>query len=59
MISESSRTRIRMNSMRVGRCGQDLLNGTKNDSSQVKRIVLACERDMEDFTVPWLEYDIQ
>ncbi|CAK8990877.1 unnamed protein product [Durusdinium trenchii] len=29
---------------------KDLLNGTKNDTSQVKRIVLACERDMEDFT---------
>ena len=30
--------------------GQDLVQGAKNDSSQVKRIVLSCERDMEDFT---------
>merc|ERR1719480_316047 len=29
---------------------KDMLNGTKNDTAQVKRIVLACERDMEDFT---------
>eukprot|EP00441_Pelagodinium_beii_P039863 CAMPEP_0197648302 /NCGR_PEP_ID=MMETSP1338-20131121/27669_1 /TAXON_ID=43686 ORGANISM="Pelagodinium beii, Strain RCC1491" /NCGR_SAMPLE_ID=MMETSP1338 /ASSEMBLY_ACC=CAM_ASM_000754 /LENGTH=770 /DNA_ID=CAMNT_0043222279 /DNA_START=102 /DNA_END=2414 /DNA_ORIENTATION=+ len=29
---------------------KDLLNGAKNDTSHVKRIVLACERDMEDFT---------
>mmetsp|Transcript_34960 Transcript_34960/g.88875 ORF Transcript_34960/g.88875 Transcript_34960/m.88875 type:complete len:800 (-) Transcript_34960:193-2592(-) len=29
---------------------KDLLNGTKNDTAHVKRIVLACERDMEDFT---------
>lgn len=29
---------------------KDILHGTKNDQSQVKRIVLACERDMEDFT---------
>ena len=29
---------------------QDLVQGAKNDSSQVKRIVLSCERDMEDFT---------
>ena len=31
---------------------KDILHGTKNDQSQVKRIVLACERDMEDFTAP-------
>merc|ERR1711912_174866 len=29
---------------------KDMLNGTKNDTALVKRIVLACERDMEDFT---------
>jgi len=29
---------------------KDMLNGTKNDTAHVKRIVLACERDMEDFT---------
>merc|ERR1719390_568750 len=29
---------------------KDLLSGTKNDTAHVKRIVLACERDMEDFT---------
>jgi uncharacterized phage infection (PIP) family protein YhgE len=29
---------------------KDLLNGAKNDTAHVKRIVLACERDMEDFT---------
>mmetsp|Transcript_54626 Transcript_54626/g.130358 ORF Transcript_54626/g.130358 Transcript_54626/m.130358 type:complete len:799 (-) Transcript_54626:91-2487(-) len=29
---------------------KDLLGGTKNDTAHVKRIVLACERDMEDFT---------
>eukprot|EP00931_Biecheleriopsis_adriatica_P071345 TRINITY_DN4520_c0_g1_i1.p1 TRINITY_DN4520_c0_g1~~TRINITY_DN4520_c0_g1_i1.p1 ORF type:complete len:809 (-),score=226.25 TRINITY_DN4520_c0_g1_i1:64-2355(-) len=29
---------------------KDMLNGAKNDTSHVKRIVLACERDMEDFT---------
>jgi len=29
---------------------KDLLNGAKGDTAQVKRIVLACERDMEDFT---------
>merc|ERR1712137_866568 len=29
---------------------KDMLNGQKNDTSHVKRIVLACERDMEDFT---------
>lgn len=29
---------------------KDGLNGTKNDTAHVKRIVLACERDMEDFT---------
>lgn len=34
---------------------EDLLNGTKNDTSQVKRIVLACERDMEDFTAAELQ----
>ena len=27
---------------------QDLLNGAKQDTDHVKRIVLACERDMED-----------
>ena len=27
---------------------QDLLNGAKGDTAQVKRIVLACERDMEE-----------
>merc|ERR1719231_121593 len=29
---------------------KDLLNGAKSDTAHVKRIVLACERDMEDFT---------
>ncbi|CAE8643324.1 unnamed protein product, partial [Polarella glacialis] len=29
---------------------KDVLSGAKNDTSHVKRIVLACERDMEDFT---------
>jgi len=29
---------------------KDLVNGAKNDTAHVKRIVLACERDMEDFT---------
>merc|ERR1712048_770567 len=29
---------------------KDMLNGTKSDTAHVKRIVLACERDMEDFT---------
>jgi len=29
---------------------KDLMNGSKNDTAHVKRIVLACERDMEDFT---------
>jgi len=29
---------------------KDLLNNQKNDTAHVKRIVLACERDMEDFT---------
>mmetsp|Transcript_88906 Transcript_88906/g.197535 ORF Transcript_88906/g.197535 Transcript_88906/m.197535 type:complete len:807 (+) Transcript_88906:122-2542(+) len=29
---------------------KDLLNGAKTDTAHVKRIVLACERDMEDFT---------
>merc|ERR1712205_13415 len=29
---------------------KDLLNGAKADTAHVKRIVLACERDMEDFT---------
>merc|ERR1719359_1561808 len=29
---------------------KDLLNATKSDASHVKRVVLACERDMEDFT---------
>merc|ERR1712139_107691 len=29
---------------------KDMLNGAKNDTAHVKRIVLACERDMEDFT---------
>eukprot|EP00442_Polarella_glacialis_P018121 CAMPEP_0115163934 /NCGR_PEP_ID=MMETSP0227-20121206/72769_1 /TAXON_ID=89957 /ORGANISM="Polarella glacialis, Strain CCMP 1383" /LENGTH=775 /DNA_ID=CAMNT_0002576263 /DNA_START=91 /DNA_END=2419 /DNA_ORIENTATION=+ len=29
---------------------KDILNGAKNDTAHVKRIVLACERDMEDFT---------
>merc|ERR1719313_694893 len=29
---------------------KDMLNGAKTDTSHVKRIVLACERDMEDFT---------
>jgi len=29
---------------------KDMMNGTKNDTAHVKRIVLACERDMEDFT---------
>lgn len=27
-----------------------MLNGAKGDTAHVKRIVLACERDMEDFT---------
>merc|ERR1719265_1125790 len=29
---------------------KDLVNNTRNDTAHVKRIVLACERDMEDFT---------
>jgi len=29
---------------------KDVVNGTKSDTAHVKRIVLACERDMEDFT---------
>mmetsp|Transcript_2323 Transcript_2323/g.6839 ORF Transcript_2323/g.6839 Transcript_2323/m.6839 type:complete len:800 (+) Transcript_2323:147-2546(+) len=29
---------------------KDLLSSQKNDTAHVKRIVLACERDMEDFT---------
>ncbi|CAK8991319.1 unnamed protein product [Durusdinium trenchii] len=29
---------------------KDLLSGAKSDTAHVKRIVLACERDMEDFT---------
>merc|ERR1712226_1260493 len=29
---------------------KDDLNSQKNDTAHVKRIVLACERDMEDFT---------
>jgi len=29
---------------------KDMLNSNKGDTSHVKRIVLACERDMEDFT---------
>eukprot|EP00419_Tripos_fusus_P046434 CAMPEP_0172813628 /NCGR_PEP_ID=MMETSP1075-20121228/10777_1 /TAXON_ID=2916 /ORGANISM="Ceratium fusus, Strain PA161109" /LENGTH=797 /DNA_ID=CAMNT_0013653353 /DNA_START=114 /DNA_END=2507 /DNA_ORIENTATION=- len=29
---------------------KDVLNSQKNDTAHVKRIVLACERDMEDFT---------
>jgi len=29
---------------------KDMLNSTKGDTAHVKRIVLACERDMEDFT---------
>jgi len=29
---------------------KDMLNAAKGDTSHVKRIVLACERDMEDFT---------
>ncbi|CAJ1331308.1 unnamed protein product [Effrenium voratum] len=29
---------------------KDLLNGAKSDTAHVKRIVMACERDMEDFT---------
>merc|ERR1719253_1351940 len=29
---------------------KDLINGAKGDTAHVKRIVLACERDMEDFT---------
>jgi len=29
---------------------KDMLSSTKNDTAHVKRIVLACERDMEDFT---------
>lgn len=29
---------------------KDLMNGAKSDTAHVKRIVLACERDMEDFT---------
>jgi len=29
---------------------KDLVSGQKSDSAHVKRIVLACERDMEDFT---------
>jgi len=29
---------------------KDMLNGARGDTAHVKRIVLACERDMEDFT---------
>merc|ERR1719424_1898364 len=29
---------------------KDMLNNTRSDAAHVKRIVLACERDMEDFT---------
>merc|ERR1719197_12877 len=29
---------------------KDMVNGSKSDTAHVKRIVLACERDMEDFT---------
>eukprot|EP00928_Gymnodinium_smaydae_P098254 TRINITY_DN90_c0_g1_i1.p1 TRINITY_DN90_c0_g1~~TRINITY_DN90_c0_g1_i1.p1 ORF type:complete len:805 (-),score=235.55 TRINITY_DN90_c0_g1_i1:25-2439(-) len=29
---------------------KDVVNGQKGDTAHVKRIVLACERDMEDFT---------
>merc|ERR1719231_272523 len=29
---------------------KDMLNGAKGDTAHAKRIVLACERDMEDFT---------
>merc|ERR1719480_343128 len=29
---------------------KDMVNGQKGDTAHVKRIVLACERDMEDFT---------
>mmetsp|Transcript_73973 Transcript_73973/g.209489 ORF Transcript_73973/g.209489 Transcript_73973/m.209489 type:complete len:722 (+) Transcript_73973:131-2296(+) len=29
---------------------KDMMNSTKGDTAHVKRIVLACERDMEDFT---------
>jgi len=29
---------------------KDLMNSAKSDTAHVKRIVLACERDMEDFT---------
>eukprot|EP00929_Paragymnodinium_shiwhaense_P082902 TRINITY_DN4392_c0_g3_i1.p1 TRINITY_DN4392_c0_g3~~TRINITY_DN4392_c0_g3_i1.p1 ORF type:complete len:807 (-),score=268.50 TRINITY_DN4392_c0_g3_i1:92-2512(-) len=29
---------------------KDMLSGAKSDTAHVKRIVLACERDMEDFT---------
>jgi len=29
---------------------KDIVSGTKSDTAHVKRIVLACERDMEDFT---------
>merc|ERR1719390_94349 len=29
---------------------KDVLTGAKGDTAHVKRIVLACERDMEDFT---------
>merc|ERR1719274_292305 len=29
---------------------KDMINNTKSDTAHVKRIVLACERDMEDFT---------
>merc|ERR1712050_787995 len=29
---------------------KDMLNGSRQDTAHVKRVVLACERDMEDFT---------
>jgi hypothetical protein len=29
---------------------KDMVNGAKTDTAHVKRVVLACERDMEDFT---------
>merc|ERR1719359_201384 len=29
---------------------KDMINASRSDTSHVKRVVLACERDMEDFT---------
>ena len=45
-----SGTRLTTQSLSCARLAmcQDLLAGAKRDTDHVKRIVLACERDMED-----------